>query len=181
MRADAPAAIASTHEKRAYMKHSLRKKTVILIVTIAVVIGLTGILVSSRFIGRLIDSSYEDKARDIARTMAAVIDTEQAKTLNDAVQAIYRDTEEVVYSDDWGSPEFDAYIARYAALEESEAFQALLAQLRKIQDVNDVDCLYLSSLGGDSAFLYLVDGAYEDACPPGCADPIYEENRELLY
>ena len=181
MRADAPAAIASTHEKRAYMKHSLRKKTVILIVTIAVVIGLTGILVSSRFIGRLIDSSYEDKARDIARTMAAVIDTEQAKTLNDAVQAIYRDTEEVVYSDDWGSPEFDAYIARYAALEESEAFQSLLAQLRKIQDVNDVDCLYLSSLGGDSAFLYLVDGAYEDACPPGCADPIYEENRELLY
>ena len=162
------------------MKYSLRTKTVILIILIAVVIGITGIAVSSRFISQLIDRTYEDKANDIAHTMAAIIDAERVKKLRDEVMTVFDNTKEPVFSDDWGSPEFDAYIAQFASLEETEEFQSLRSQLRKIQDVNDVDCLYVSCIDGKDTFLYLVDGAYEDACPPGCADPLYEENRELL-
>ena len=162
------------------MKYSLRTKTVILIILIAVVIGITGIAVSSRFISQLIDRTYEDKANDIAHTMAAIIDAERVKKLRDEVLTIFDNTKEPVFSDDWGSPEFDAYIAQFASLEETAEFQFIRSQLRKIQDVNDVDCLYVSCIDGKDTFLYLVDGAYEDACPPGCADPLYEENRELL-
>ena len=178
------AAIRALHtgeyEKRILMRYSLRKKTVTLIIMIAVMIGITGIILSSRFISQLIDSTYKNKATDLAQTMAAVTDAGQAKKLKEAVLSVFDATEEIVYSDDWGTPAFDAYIARYADLEETEEFQSLLLQLRKIQDVNDVDCIYLSCLGGDDTFLYLADGAYEDACPPGCADPLYEENKELL-
>jgi len=162
------------------MKYSLREKTVVLIILIAVLIGITGIIISSQFINGLVDQTYENRANDIAHTMAVVVDAERAKTLKDAVITIFNGTEKVVYSDEWGSPEFDAYIVRFADLEQTEEFQFLQSQLRKIQDVNDVDCLYLSCIGGNTAFLYLVDGAYEDACPPGCADPIYETNQELI-
>ena len=162
------------------MRYSLRKKTVTLIVMIAVLIGTTSILLSSRFISQLIDTTYKDKAADIAQTMAAITDADRARKLKDAVMAVFDSTDKIIYSDDWGTPEFDDYIARYTDLKETEEFQFLLSQLRKIQDVNDVDCLYLSCIGGDNSFLYLVDGAYEDACPPGCADPLYEENKELV-
>ena len=101
--------------------------------------------------------------------------------MKDEVMAIFHATDEKVSSDAWGTPEFDAYIALYSHLEQSEEFAFLRRQLRAVQDVNDVDCVYLSTLDiPTESFIYLVDAAYEEECPPGCIDPLYEENRELL-
>ena len=163
------------------MRISLRTKTIILIVLIAAIIGASGLLVTSRFINQIIDDTYKNKAGDIAHTMAVVIDAGDAALLRDEVAAIYNAADEKVSSEDWGSEAFDAYIARFAHLEDTPEYQNLLRQLRQIQDVNDVDCLYLSIVDGPTvSMIYLVDGAYEDACPPGCFDPLYEENQELL-
>ncbi len=53
--------------------------------------------------------------------------------------------------------------------------------LRSFQDVNDVDCIYTSIVDNpNKAFIYVVDAAYEDACMPGVADPLYEMNQGLL-
>ena len=163
------------------MKTSLQGKTIVLIILIAVVIGASGLIVSSRFINDLIDDTYKSKANDIAHTMAVVIDANDAAHLQDEVRSIFADTEEKVSSEEWGSEAFNAYIGRFAQLEETKEFQNLQHQLRLIQDENDVDCLYLSIVDGPTvSMIYLVDGAYEDACPPGCFDPLYEENQELL-
>lgn len=163
------------------MKSSLRTKTVLLIILTALVISITGIEISSQMVKRVVDDSYRSMATGVSNSLAAVLDTEKAAKLKEAVMAIYHATEDKVSSDAWGSPEFDAYIGRFSALEQTEEFQYLQKQIRSIQDVNDVDCMYLVTLDPEQeSFIYLVDGAYEDACPPGCFDPIYEANRELL-
>ena len=163
------------------MKFSLRTKTIFLIVIIAIIFSATGIIVSSIFINRIIDDIYRNKADEIAHTVAVVIDGEQMAVLKDSLLKIYNNTENRVTSEEWGSPEFNEYIARFSGLEETAEFQHILGQLRSIQDVNDVDCIYLSVIDAPSeGFLYLIDAALEDPCPPGCLDPVYEENRELL-
>ena len=163
------------------MKRSLRAKTIILIVMIALAVGVTGIIVSSRFIQRIVNEFYSDRANDIAHTVAVALDAEKAGALTDKMLAIYETVDEKVSSDDWGSDAFNAYIANFSELEQTDEYQDLLGQLCSVQDVNDVDCLYISVLDAkDERFIYLVDAAEEDACPIGCFDPIYEENRDLL-
>lgn len=163
------------------MKRSLRIKTALMIVMIAVVLNATGMIVSNRFITGIVDENYKEKAKDLAETASVVIDTERAAALRDSVLAIYNTAEERVSSEDWGSEAFDAYVALFADVERTEEFEQLRRMLRGVQDVNDVDCLYLIAVDAENEnFIYLVDSAYEDACPPGCFDPIFEENRPVL-
>ena len=172
------------------MKHSLRTKTVLLIVMIAFILSAVSTVVSTQVIRRLIDTTYQQRATDVSETIAAVLDVEKAAWLKNEVMAIFHATDEKVTSDEWGTPEFDAYIGLYSHLEQSEEFAFLRRQLRSIQDVNDVDCVYLATIDIPTdlatidiptvSFIYLVDAAYEEECPPGCIDPLYEENKELL-
>ena len=163
------------------MKISLRVKTIILIVLIAAILGTLGVYISSRFIGNTIDNFYMKQADEISHMAAVSIDTEKAETVKQAIFAIYNSTENKVLSDDWGSEAFDAYTALYDGIYEMPEYRELLAELKKMQDVIDVDCLYTTFIDfSNGFFIYLVDAAEEDACPPGCIDPIYEENQELL-
>ena len=64
--------------------------------------------------------------------------------------------------------------------EGKKAFQNLQRQLRLIQDENDVDCLYLGIVDAPTlSMIYLVDGAHEDACPPGCFDEYSRTIKQL--
>ena len=60
------------------MKHSLRTKTVLLIVLIAFILSAVSTVVSTQVIRRLIDTSYQERATDISETIAAVLDVEKA-------------------------------------------------------------------------------------------------------
>ena len=163
------------------MKFSLRAKTIVLILAIAAMYSAVGIVVSGTFTRRLVDRTYNDQARNVAATMAAVVDAERAARLKSRMMEIYSTSSDRVTSDEWGSPAFEAYTARYAPLADTEEYAALLLQLRTIQDVNAVDCLYLAVVDQPTAnFLYLVGGAHEEPCPIGCIDPLYEENRDVL-
>ena len=163
------------------MKLSLRTKAVLLIIITSIIISVVGIAISAQTMNHLIDTAYRSNAVGVANSIGAVLDTEKARALRDSVMTIYNASDEKITSDYWGTPEFDAYMAQYAEIEKSEEFQYIQKQLRSIQDVNDVDCLYLVVIDPVlENVVYLADGAYEDACPPGCIDPLYEENRELL-
>lgn len=64
--------------------------------------------------------------------------------------------------------------------EGKKAFQNLQRQLRLIQDENDVDCLYLGIVDAPTlSMIYLVDGAHEDACSPGCFDEYSRTIKQL--
>lgn len=163
------------------MKHSLRTKTFLLIIGIVLVLSAVSVVVSSFVIQNLVDTMYKNRATDLSKTIAAVLDVDKAASLKEKIMSIYHSTDNKVFSDEWGTPEFEEYIALYSDIEESEEFLFLREQLRSIQDVNDVDCVYLSTIDAPTeAFIYLVDAAYEDVCPPGCIDPLYEENKDLL-
>ena len=88
------------------MKTSLQGKTIMLIIVIAVVIGASGLIVTSRFIDGIIDDTYKNKANDIAHTMAVVIDAGDAARLTEEVRAIFNDTEEKIGSEEWGLCEY---------------------------------------------------------------------------
>lgn len=162
------------------MKISLRSKTIILILLITLTLSGVGIYISGSYVHNIIDNSYQSKAREISDTVSVVVDSEDVETLYNDIMAIYEVTEDRVLSDDWGSDEFNAYIAKFSEIESTDAYISLMKQLRAIQEVNDVDCLYISALTPDTNFIYLIDAALEDACPPGTIDPLYEENDYLL-
>ena len=163
------------------MKLSLNMKAILMIVMISLLIGIGGTFVYYRGINSIITEEYETRSLDIASTLAETLDADQVKTLRDDVLAIYDKEDEVILSDQWGTPEFEEYLSHYSAIENSEAFLSLREQLRRVQDVIDVDCLYIIWVDlPQKRYVYLVDAAHEDACHPGCVDPFYSDDPDYL-
>ncbi len=163
------------------MKGSLRKKSVIIIIISALILSGAMIFSSYRMVSTIIDRDYKTKALDLSQTVAVTIDAEAAGRVRDAVAEIYDATEDRVGSDDWGSDAWNKYQALYSDIEKSEDFIAVKEQLKSIQDVNEVDCVYIIYVDVPTeSFIYLVDAAPEDACPPGCIDPVYDINKQVL-
>lgn len=163
------------------MKFSLKIKTIMLIVAIGLLIGFVAVIIYDKGIHDIIQEQYSSQSIGIANTVAVEIEKDRVQRLQKAVTTIYENTENKVYSDQWGTPAFDEYISRYADIEKTEDFQILRDHLRRIQDVNEVNCLYIVWVDRENkCMVYLVDAAYEDACPPGCIDPIYGDFQEAL-
>ena len=163
------------------MKISLGTKIVLVLVAFAIVLSGVSIAVSYRSIQGMNDEHYLGRADEIAATVSRVVDAKDLATLQKKTMEIYASTPDRVTSDEWGTPEFENYVGRYADLVQTPEYQRILAQLRNLQEVNDVDCLYtVFVVPQDEAFVYLVDAAEEEPCPIGCIDPIYEMNREVL-
>lgn len=163
------------------MRFSLRKKTILLIVSIGLLIGVIAVLIYGRGIHDLVRTQYANQSIDIANTVAVELESDCVERLRKAVCDIYENADHVVLSDQWGTPAFEDYISLFSDIEKSEDYLVLRDHLRRIQDVNRVDCLYITWLDVENECLvYLVDGAYEDPCPPGCVDPIYGDFSETL-
>lgn len=165
------------------MRYSLKSKAIALIIVLSLLLSALSIIVSVRFVSDIILDNYKKESANLSMTASKVVDAEALARLRDETKKIY-DTippDERVSSDDWGSDAFYAYLAHFESLSETDDYRIILKQLHQIQDSNDVDCLYTVFLDADSeAFIYLVDAADEDACPIGCFDPVFEENRRVL-
>ncbi len=165
------------------MRHSLRQKTVVMIIVIALLLSIVSIFVSIKAVSDIVRVNYEESSSSISRTVASVVDAEALGRLQASTKKIYDSIppEERITSDDWGSDEFYEYLSHFEPLAETEDYKTVMSQLREIQNVNDVDCIYTCFVDQETEkFIYLVDAADEDACPIGCMDPIYEENRKVL-
>lgn len=163
------------------MKFSLGKKVVLLIVSVSVILCGIAIYVSYRVTDSMNSTHYMGRANEIAATVARVVDADDARKVTDAVLAIYAATDDKVRSDEWGSPAFEAYAGLYGSIGDMPECQRLMAQLKRLQEVNGVDCLYLSVVvPADDAFVYVLDAAEEDPCPIGCIDPLYELNAAVI-
>ena len=156
------------------MKISLKWKTIILVVSVIAVISV--VMIAAIAIGgnSIIRSQYSERSLEISGIAAVSVDAEQVRAVRDAVLEIYESAENKVTSEEWGTPEFEAYVSLYAGIEQMPEYIAVREDLRRIQDVSDVDCFYIVYLDMENVrYVYLVDAAYEDACPPGCIDPFY--------
>ena len=160
---------------------SLKTRFIVWILPLIFVMGLTGVLAVRYFANDIVTKYYADMASKLATTVSVSLYTADVMSVRNRVMDIYNTVDEPVLSDDWGSPEFDAYIALFSNVENMPEFNRIQKEIRKYQDVNDMDCIYVACVdpvGGK--FIYLVDGSYEDACPPGCIDPIYDINKDVL-
>ena len=163
------------------LKLNIKNKFIILVVIFATILSGVALFISSRTITKMVDESYQERTDEIAATVARVIDSEAAGKITEELMTIYYSINDKVSSEEWGSPEFDAYVAKFEHLRDTDEFKTLLKQLRSLQEVNNVDCLYLISVDYEGKnFIYVVDAALEDACPPGCFDPLYEVNFGII-
>ena len=161
------------------MKSSLIKKTVLVIIFIAIIIGVSAIAIYNKGLYDVIISQYEHYSIDVTKLVAAEIDTERLANVKKAVLDIYENSENRVKSDQWGTPEFEAYISQFKAVEEMDDYKAIHAQLQKMQDGIDVDCLYITWIDAENeCYVYLVDAAHEEPCPTGCIDPVFFDDAE---
>lgn len=163
------------------MKFSLRKKTVLLISLMMLTMCVVGILSNRGFIRDMIGNHYADDSHTIAVTAASIIDEKMVAKLLEQVLDIYNKTDKKVTSDEWGTPEFDAYMANYTAIEETPEFIELRDWMRTFQENSEIDCMYLIWLDAKlKNAVYLCDAAVEDPCPPGCIDAVYDYNYPTL-
>ena len=164
------------------MKFSIRFKAVIMIVVFAFVLITLSTGMYARVIVNMTKKQYGERAENLAKTTVEFIDTDKVVTLRDNIYAIYNSTPNKVLSDRWGEDDWNEYIENFKEIETSEEFLSLREMLRKFQDNNNVDCLYLVFIDKvNNYFIYMVDAAYEDACPPGCIDIIYDVNTARRY
>lgn len=153
---------------------SLRVKMTIGVILICFLIGLLAIMLVSRIATNIVDKEYGDKAEQISRAMVSVVDPKDISELNDAVMEVWEKVgaENVVPSSEWGSDEWNAYMANYEGIEELPVFKKVRDEFREYQDIFNVDCIYVINYKTSlKQGIYVVDGAPdEDACPPGCVD-----------
>ncbi len=161
-------------------RFSLRKKIVLLIIVMAVILSGTALTISGFVFSRNNDTRYRNKATELAATVQAVADAEKVDELRREVEEVYESTKNKVGSENMGTPEYEEYLARFAHIQESEAYQFLYKQLRGIQDANEVESIYILYVDVPTrATVYMVDVS-DDPCFPGNFDPVYDQNKAVL-
>ncbi|MBO7661740.1 MAG: diguanylate cyclase, partial [Clostridia bacterium] len=164
-------------------KFSLKKKLIIMIVSLIMAISLLAGLLSYKEIDDITRNMYISRSKELSATAAAMLDPQMAEKVRDQVMEIFRATEDRVSTDDWGSPEFEAYLQKYDAVQDTAEYKELQKQLRIVQDSNNLQCVYLVYFDVETeSTVYLVDGTYgEDNSRPGCFDAImYEVDHEAM-
>ena len=153
---------------------SIRVKLIIAVILAGFLIALLAILSVGRIATNIIDKEYGDEAEEIARAMVNVVDPEDIYEINEAVMGVWNEVgaENVVPSSEWGSDEWNAYMANYEGIEDLPVFVKVRDEFREYQDIFNVDCIYVINYKtSNKQGIYVIDGAPdEDACPPGCVD-----------
>ena len=150
---------------------SLKVKLTIGVIFVCALVGLVAIASVNRIASDIVDKEYKDKAEQIAEAVVTTIDPADVSNLKDAVMEAYRGIDNVVPSSEWGSDAWNEYMSNYDGIEELPVFLKLRDHFRVYQDIYDVDCIYVMYYKTSVKHaIYIVDGAYEDACPPGVVD-----------
>ena len=161
------------------MQFSLKKKSILFVLVIAVILSCVAVFVGYRIYSDTMDEHYETTSLDLARTAAALVDAEKVRAYSESVLEIYRQAP---------MPEFETareeadYFAQYAPIQD-ESYWEMFDILQDIKTNNrDVQYLYLFTLDPESrSGVYLLDAdTSESACPMGTWDIIYPENYAVF-
>lgn len=169
-------------EKRKF-RFPIKVKTIVLILVLSLIVIETAVAYYAVMTSRANQKTYKSIAKDISSSVAQVVDVEDVKYLKNQVKTKLDASETKPIADECTEDEFNTYIAQFSSIEEDATFIKTRDFLRKLAGSNSefVDCVYLSYVDPvNRLFVYLADSAEEDACPPGCLDPVYDENVEVL-
>lgn len=161
--------------EKLYMKFSLRTKVIFFVVFMMLIIGAAGGIFNRTFVNKVITDEYKERTRKIASVVASVVDPEEVNAVAEEALKIYDASDTYVFSDEWGSPEFEAYVGQYKGIEDMPEYKDLLKRLQDIQKSSGAAAIYIAYVEQERKIaMYLVDGSAEDVCPVGCLDS-YEE------
>ncbi len=167
--------------RKKVVKSSLIRKTILLIVCLAIAISTFAIVIYTKGLYDVIISQYKPYSIDITKLVASEIDAAKLSNIQKEVVDIYNQSANKVMSDQWGTPEFEAYLSQFKHIEETDDYKSIHADLQKMQDEIDVDCLYIPWIDVENeCYLYLVDAAHDEPCPVGCIDPVFFDDKSLL-
>ena len=161
----------------------LKMKATVLIILFSLILCTTAIIMSFTTFSRTNDDIFKNQARDLAYTAVSSIDGDALRKVKDDVLAVYLSIpqDELVTSDDWGSPEFDAYLERYSDVQESPEFKAVYSKLDELQNndiavLSSIYTLFYDTTYDEPLAVYLVDPSEEDPCLPGVIDTFNPED-----
>lgn len=160
-------------------KFSLKLKSILFVLIIALVLASTSILISYQVYASTMDAHYRTVAMDLAKTAADLTDKEKVRQYTDALMDVYRENPMT-------EPQTDQEQMDYYALFEDipdEDYALLYETLESVKRNNsDVYYLYLFALDPETRTgVYLIDIDDSDtACPMGTWDIIYEENYAIF-
>lgn len=161
------------------MKFSLKKKSVLLVLLIALVIASVAAGISYQIYSSTMFTHYETSAMDIARTAAALSDSDKVLSYAEQVLEIYRESPAPEFSSD---QEQEAYYRQYEHIQD-DYYDQLFDLLQSVK-VNNRNVLYIYLFALDKAShtgVYLVDADNsENACPMGTWDIIYPQNYAVF-
>ncbi len=151
---------------------SLKIKMTIGILLVCFLVGLIAILSVYNIATDIIDREYRTNAEKFSEAVASELDPDEVMELTNAVMDIYYGVDEIVPSTEWGTDEWNAYMANYDGIKDLPSFQNIQERFREYQEIYDVDCFYVVKYKKEILnAVYIVDGAYgDDECPPGCVD-----------
>ena len=150
---------------------SLRTKMLACLILICFLMGSLSVFSVNRIASSIVDIEYRNKAEQLAEAVANMIDPDDVIELKNAVLKVYDNVDEVIPSSEWGSDAWNEYMSHYEGIDRLPVFNRLREQLRVYQDIFKVSCIYITDYKTEVKHaIYLVDAAYEDACPPGVVD-----------
>ena len=152
---------------------SLKTRLTLCIIMICMLTGSIAFIAVKKLATDIVDKEYIDKAEQVSEAMANTLDTDDAAELINMVMDVYYDHQnEVVFSTEWGSDEWNEYMANYESIEREPIFIKVQNLFRTYAEIYDVDCIYICVYKTAVKHgIYIVDSAYDDEnCPPGCVD-----------
>ena len=171
-------------KKKSTVKFPIMLKAALLIIGFALTLVVAAMFYFATTVAKNNEQNYKNIATDVSSTVSEVIDSDLFKTLKDEVKAIVDASETKPLSDEWGSDEWNEYIAQFDGIAQSNEFITMRDFLRRITSAysDDISCVYLSYVDPvNRLFVYVVDAAPdEDACPPGCLDPLFDFNERVI-
>lgn len=185
-------------EKTIKFRFPILAKTVVLIAISAIVIIIISIGYYAIAITNRNKATYNGFADNFSATLSEIVDVDDFNLVRNKVDTILSSLpkEEIISSDNPDIEKQEEYLANYSHLfEDNEfvfAYERIRTQIRAIEEkiTNfSVDCVYVSYVYSyldennvmQGYCVYLVDSAPdEEACLPGCVDPLYDINRDVL-
>lgn len=162
---------------------SLKIKSLIIILVMSVILCGVAIFTSAYRFSETNEASFKGHANDIAYTAAANINGDEVNKVTDMVLNTFASVsdDEIVSSDDWGSPGFDALLEKFAWITETPEYLSVLDYLRNVQsaDISTMSSIYIMAYDNTRSepyALYIADAAEEEPCVPGVIDFFNEED-----
>ena len=174
---------APAKKSRKGFRFSIRIKTVLMIAAFGLALVETAMIYFTLVYDSNSEATFKQEADNLSSILANIVDDDDVAELKGMVKPIVDASSELPLSDEWGSDRWNAYIAQFDDIQKTPVFLRLRDSLRSATAnySDELNCTYLCYIDGPkNLFVYLVDSAEEDACPPGCLDPMLETNAGVI-